>query len=290
MGRLAPNKGHSHLLRVVHFFRSQTGKNLRLRIVGAIDPELGAYHRDLLEDIVRLNLQEYVELIPHSTDAELLALFRSAHVYLCFSEHEGFCVPIVEAQSMGLPIAGSGATAVGETAGPEQFIANAPASPEDYSFYAALVDRIVCDSELRSASSFKASLMCGQGLSPRRSKTHLPAPSSTPSSSDEDLCPFRSSTFHYGRSGPHALALKDSLAPVGARRNRSHPLQVVSPRKAAGIHVNGPIVDLEEVNGMAIDRVIALKFPAYYRPASKQSLLGPPSAPPSLRSLWHSLE
>jgi glycosyltransferase involved in cell wall biosynthesis len=150
VGRLAPNKGHSHLFKAISAFLLEVGTNVRLRIVGAIDPELSAYYADLMNEIAALNLEEHVEFLPHCSDAELLSLFRTAHVYLCFSEHEGFCVPVVEAQAVGLPVVGSGATAVNETAGPDQFIGQAPVSAEDYSFYAALIDRTVRDSALRS--------------------------------------------------------------------------------------------------------------------------------------------
>lgn len=150
VGRLAPNKGHSHLFRATRALLVEIGANVRLRIVGAIDPELSAYYDDLKTEIARLNIDEHVEFVPHCSDAELLNLFRTAHVYLCFSEHEGFCVPVIEAQAVGLPVVGSGVTAVQETAGPDQFIAQAPASAEDYSFYAAFIDRIVRDSALRS--------------------------------------------------------------------------------------------------------------------------------------------
>jgi glycosyltransferase involved in cell wall biosynthesis len=150
VGRCAPNKGHSHLLRVMRAFLDQGDKNARLRIVGEIHPSLAAYHANLADQMAGLGLQANVELIPHSPDAELRNLFRAAHIYLCFSEHEGFCVPVIEAQAVGLPVVASGAAAVGETIGTEQFVAEPPASPADYRFYAALCHRVVRDAELRS--------------------------------------------------------------------------------------------------------------------------------------------
>ena len=150
VGRLAPNKGHSHLFRTTHAFLSETGRNARLRIVGFIDGELCDYHADLVQQIAALGLQNHIELLPHCAEEDLLGLFRTAHFYLCFSEHEGFCVPVVEAQALGLPVVGSRETAVGETAGPEQFLAEAPRSHQDYAFYAGLIDRAIRDVTLRS--------------------------------------------------------------------------------------------------------------------------------------------
>lgn len=150
VGRLAPNKGHSHLFQTLRAFLSEIGRNALLRIVGVIDPELNSYHAQLLSEIEALGLQAHVELVPHSSDDDLLRLFRTAHVFLCFSEHEGFCVPVVEAQAVGLPVVGSGESAVQETAGAEQFIGETPSSAADYSFYAALINRVICDGQLRS--------------------------------------------------------------------------------------------------------------------------------------------
>jgi glycosyltransferase involved in cell wall biosynthesis len=41
----------------------------------------------------------------------------NANVFLCVSEHEGFCVPLVESMAFRVPIAAWATTAVGETAG-----------------------------------------------------------------------------------------------------------------------------------------------------------------------------
>jgi len=47
----------------------------------------------------------------------LTAYYRSAGVYLCLSEHEGFCVPLVEAMHFGLPIVARAAAGVPGTLG-----------------------------------------------------------------------------------------------------------------------------------------------------------------------------
>ena len=47
-----------------------------------------------------------------SEQADLIAAYRSAHAFLCLSEHEGFCVPIVEAFYMQVPVLAYAATAV----------------------------------------------------------------------------------------------------------------------------------------------------------------------------------
>lgn len=148
VGRFAPHKGHIQLLRVAHAFRSRSRK-VHVTLVGASDPELDGYYDVVQTEKGRLNLADCVEVRSHCSDAELVDLFRRSHMYVCFSEHEGFCVPIVEAQAVGLPVIGSAATAVGETAGPDQLLSDPPMAEEDYVFYAALAEKVMDDEKLR---------------------------------------------------------------------------------------------------------------------------------------------
>ena len=63
-----------------------------------------------------------MEFIGEINDATLLAYYLGSDMLVCASEHEGFCVPIVEAQYMGLPILALGECAVPETIGREQLV------------------------------------------------------------------------------------------------------------------------------------------------------------------------
>lgn len=150
VGRFAPNKGHAHLLRTVHSLAALARHRVVLRIMGARDPELSLYDDEITALIDEFGLRDQIVIHPHSSHEEWLRSFRSAHAYLCFSEHEGFCVPIAEAQAIGLPIIGSDATAVGETAGTGQLISSPPVKEEDYQFYALLVEQLMSDPVLRS--------------------------------------------------------------------------------------------------------------------------------------------
>ncbi|MBW8827663.1 MAG: glycosyltransferase, partial [Acidobacteria bacterium] len=48
---------------------------------------------------------------------ELAAHYRTADVYVCVSDHEGFNVPVLEAWHHGVPVVGYSCTAVTETLG-----------------------------------------------------------------------------------------------------------------------------------------------------------------------------
>jgi len=47
----------------------------------------------------------------------LAAYYEAADVFVCTSDHEGFCVPVVEAMAKGVPVVAYDAAAVGETVG-----------------------------------------------------------------------------------------------------------------------------------------------------------------------------
>jgi glycosyltransferase involved in cell wall biosynthesis len=51
------------------------------------------------------------------SDGELGAWYADADVFVCLSEHEGFCIPLLEAMQSGLPIVAFSAGAVPETVG-----------------------------------------------------------------------------------------------------------------------------------------------------------------------------
>jgi glycosyltransferase involved in cell wall biosynthesis len=52
-----------------------------------------------------------------ATVPQLRSYYTAASVFLCVSEHEGFCVPLAEAMYFRAPIVAWATTAVGETCG-----------------------------------------------------------------------------------------------------------------------------------------------------------------------------
>ncbi|HET9442551.1 MAG TPA: glycosyltransferase, partial [Acidimicrobiales bacterium] len=51
------------------------------------------------------------------SDAALAAFYRRADAFVTASEHEGFCVPVLEAMAFGLPVVARACGAIPETAG-----------------------------------------------------------------------------------------------------------------------------------------------------------------------------
>jgi glycosyltransferase involved in cell wall biosynthesis len=145
VGRVAPNKAQHDLVKAFAVYRRVYDPSATLRIVGASSSD--AYVEAIRRLIVALDLVGAVELTGAVPDAELVAHYRAADVFVCVSEHEGFCVPLLEAMHHGVPIVAYGATAVGETlaGGGIALPGKAP------SLVAAAVARVHDDPTLRDA-------------------------------------------------------------------------------------------------------------------------------------------
>ncbi len=115
VGRIAPNKQQARLVEAFAQYRT-LDPCARLVIAGAgraADP----YVQHVQATIARLDLAAHVEVPGQITDAALLAYYRTAHLYLSLSEHEGFGAPLVEAMWFDVPVLALRATAVPETLG-----------------------------------------------------------------------------------------------------------------------------------------------------------------------------
>jgi glycosyltransferase involved in cell wall biosynthesis len=102
VGRYAPNKCQHDLVKAFAYYLV-IEPNARLILVGSGGAE-DPYVQHLQQTIDSLGLREQVLMPGHITDAQLHAYYRSAHLFWCMSEHEGFCVPLIEAMWFDVPI------------------------------------------------------------------------------------------------------------------------------------------------------------------------------------------
>jgi glycosyltransferase involved in cell wall biosynthesis len=115
VGRYAPNKCQHDLIEAfAHYLRIDPQS--RLILVGSGDAD-DPYVRFVHETVDRLDVRERVILSGHVTTSELHAYYRTAHLFWSMSEHEGFCVPLIEAMWFDLPILAFHAGAIMETLG-----------------------------------------------------------------------------------------------------------------------------------------------------------------------------
>jgi glycosyltransferase involved in cell wall biosynthesis len=147
VGRLAPNKGHRRAIRVAAAYEELFGEPLFLRFVGSHDPRWARWVRVLERDRRQHALDARVEWTGALSEPELKAAYLTAHVFLCCSEHEGFCVPLVEAACLGVPVVAAYQEAIAETLGPAGLVIRD--GGEDV--IAVAVRRVLHDAELREA-------------------------------------------------------------------------------------------------------------------------------------------
>lgn len=104
VGRLAPNKRQDALIRAFHYYHALINPNSRLLLVGSSLTAPG-YALELESLAAALRLRERVVFAGAPAMAEGFGgYYGAASVFVCASEHEGFCVPIVEAMAFGLPV------------------------------------------------------------------------------------------------------------------------------------------------------------------------------------------
>ncbi|MDE6426011.1 MAG: glycosyltransferase family 4 protein [Ruminococcus sp.] len=114
IGRIAPNKKHEDIIKTFYFYKKINPKS-RLILVGSwTGTEI--YYERLKKYVEILNLKDVI-FTGHVDFSEIISYYRVADIFLCMSQHEGFCVPLVEAMFFNVPVVALNAGAVPETLG-----------------------------------------------------------------------------------------------------------------------------------------------------------------------------
>lgn len=145
VGRIAPNKRIDEVLRTFALFQRACQPSAALYIVGSPDG-CEPYERACRRLAERLNLTD-VHFTGRVSERRKAEIFAAASVYLSLSEHEGFCVPIVEAMRHGVPVVARAAGAVPETLGR----GGIAVETRDHAELAELLDVVVSDVSVREA-------------------------------------------------------------------------------------------------------------------------------------------
>jgi len=113
LGRVIPNKKFEDVIRAFHAYRTRHNPRSRLLLVGSYGG-FEKYLAMLQSLIARLGTPD-VHFLGHVRNEELTALYDVADLFLCASEHEGFCVPLIEAFYKRIPVMAFASTAVPAT-------------------------------------------------------------------------------------------------------------------------------------------------------------------------------
>ena len=114
VGRLVPHKRQDLVIRAFARFRRAHAPDARLALVGT---PLSAGYGAVLSDLATRLAPGAVAFESGLSAWELWKRYRGASALLCLSEHEGFCIPLLEAFHFGVPVIARDAGAVGEVVG-----------------------------------------------------------------------------------------------------------------------------------------------------------------------------
>jgi glycosyltransferase involved in cell wall biosynthesis len=112
VGRVVPNKGHADLIEAFAAYHHDYNRNSRLFIIGKELEPFKVYSTRLRELITYALSESSVSFMGEVSDQELKAFYLLSSVFAIASEHEGFCVPIIEAMSMKVPVVAYASSAI----------------------------------------------------------------------------------------------------------------------------------------------------------------------------------
>jgi L-malate glycosyltransferase len=145
VGRLSANKCQHDVIAAFAVYRRLFDPAARLSIVGGRTALL--YSRALERLAAELEITEAVDFTDSLSFPQLLAYYRTADVFVSLSEHEGFCVPVIEAMHFGVPVVAYASTAVPDTVGDAAVVL-----PEkDPVIVATAVQRVLAEEALRTS-------------------------------------------------------------------------------------------------------------------------------------------
>jgi glycosyltransferase involved in cell wall biosynthesis len=143
VGRVAANKCQHDVIAAFAVYRRLFDPRARLSIVGLRGHLLYARALERLAD--ELDVAGAVEFTDAVKFPQLLAHYRAADVFVSLSEHEGYCVPLIEAMHFGVPAVAFASTAVPETVGDAGLLL----ADKDPLAVAVGVHRVLTDEALR---------------------------------------------------------------------------------------------------------------------------------------------
>jgi len=147
VGRIAPNKKIEDHIRLAECYKRSVDAYYRFIFVGRYDvvPRYYSMVRALMTEYRMLDDRFiFTGAVP---DEELAVYYRHAAVYISMSEHEGFCVPLLEAMAADVPVLAYAAGAVPDTLGG----AGIQFAPKDLEHAAELLGALAFDDPLRAA-------------------------------------------------------------------------------------------------------------------------------------------
>ncbi len=146
VGRIVPNKKIEDHIRLAEHYKRYVDVDYRFIFVGKTDGVPRYYNtvRALIAEF-QMPADRFVFTGP-VPEEDLATYYRTARVYISLSEHEGFCVPLLEAMAADVPVLAYSSTAVPDTLGG----AGVQFAPKDLELAAELLGELAYNHRLRA--------------------------------------------------------------------------------------------------------------------------------------------
>ena len=145
VGRIAPNKKQENVIKAFYCYKKLDHES-RLILVGSARG-MENYQERLMKYARALGIGDDVIFPGHIKFSEILAYYHVADAFVCMSEHEGFCVPLVEAMFFDIPIIAYDTSAISDTLGGSGVLLD----NNDPVFAAEVINRVLTDEKLRES-------------------------------------------------------------------------------------------------------------------------------------------
>jgi L-malate glycosyltransferase len=143
VGRVTPHKKQEDIIKVFYYYKLINPKS-RLFLAGSYEG-CDVYSNYLKNLILSLGLKD-VHLLGKISFNDLISYYKLADAFICMSEHEGFCVPILESMYFEVPIIAYNSTAIPATLENSGVLV----TEKNYCEIAELINILMEDQELRS--------------------------------------------------------------------------------------------------------------------------------------------
>ncbi|TGK81678.1 glycosyltransferase family 1 protein [Leptospira noumeaensis] len=103
VGRYSPQKKWEDLIELFSYWTKEFPE-AKCLCIGSIIGAFDGYFNKLTEIVRKFGLEDKVQFLTGKTDIEVLSILRESGAFVSMSEHEGFCLPILEAFGSGIPV------------------------------------------------------------------------------------------------------------------------------------------------------------------------------------------
>ena len=143
VGRLSPNKKQEDIIHAFALYKKYYNQDSRLILVGSDGVE--EYGKKIRKYVREIGVDDVI-ITGSVPFADILAYYCVADLFVCMSEHEGFCVPLIEAMFFDVPVLAYDSCAVPYTLGDSGVLLHT----KDFALIAGWMHRMVTDNVLRT--------------------------------------------------------------------------------------------------------------------------------------------